>query len=149
MVRPARQHPVELILLRQLAARLTTPVALFDSDGRLIYVNAAAETVFGVDFAAIGELSLEQVFAIAQPTDVNGGVMTPDTAPVTKTLKEGRPAVGTVSVRDPHGGLHRLTTMTVPVQGHRAAIFGAMSLFWKLDDMGLVATAGPPRPRRL
>ena len=41
MVGPVRQHPVELILLRQVAARLTTPVALFDRDGRLIYLTSS------------------------------------------------------------------------------------------------------------
>jgi PAS domain-containing protein len=136
MVAPARQHPVELILLRQLAARLTTPVALFDMDGRLIYLNPAAEALFGVDFACIGELSLDQALAIAQPTDVFGAAMDPRTVPVGKALGEGRYEVGTVSIRDPHGRHHRLGTTTIPVQGQGGATFGAMSIFWHLADMG-------------
>jgi PAS domain-containing protein len=131
MVGPARQHPVELILLRQVAARLTTPVALFDMDGRLIYLNPAAEVAFGIAFADIGELSLDQVLAIAQPTDVHGAPMTPDTVPVGKTLGEGRPELGTVLIRDLQGRLHRLGTTTIPVQGQAGAVLGAMSLFWE------------------
>ena len=133
MVGSTRQHPVELILLRQLVARLSTPVALFDMDGRLIYLNPAAEAVFGVDFAAIGELSLEQALAIAQPTDVHGDPMTPDTVPVGKTLGEGRPELRTVSIRDLQGRVHRLGTTTVPIQGHGRALLGAMSVFWTVE----------------
>jgi PAS domain-containing protein len=142
MVGPARQHPVELILLRQFAARLTTPVALFDMDGRLIYLNPAAEVVFGVDFADIGELSLEQALFIAQPTDLQGAPMTADTVPVGKALDDGRPEVGTVSIHDPHGRLHCLATTTVPVQGQAGAVFGAMSLFWNPEDKDRVSRRG-------
>ena len=130
----ARQHPVELILLRQFAARLTTPTALFDRDGLLIYLNPAAEHMFGIDFASIGELSLQQVLAIAQPTDVHGAPLTPDTLPVGKTLGEGTPELRTVAIRDLDGQLHRLGTTTIPVHGLGGSLYGAMSLFWKLED---------------
>ena len=135
MVEVARQHPLELILLRQFAARLRTPAALFDRRGRLIYLNPAAEAMFGVDFAGLGELSLEQALSIAQPTDVDGDPMNPLTVPVGKALGEGRPEMGTVSIRDTHGRLHRLRTTTIPVQGQGKALFGAMSVFWKLEDL--------------
>jgi PAS domain-containing protein len=147
MAGPGRQHPIELILLRQLAARLTTPIALFDRDGRLIYINPAAEVAFGVDFAAMGEVPLERAFAIARPTDDHGAPMTPDTAPVGKALGEGRPEVGTVSIRDPQGRFHRLRTMTIPIQGQGGALFGAMSLFWTSEDTGGVASPETDPPR--
>jgi PAS domain-containing protein len=131
MVGPARPHPVELILLRQLAARLTTPTALFDRDARLVYLNPAAESVFGVDFADIGELSLEEAVAIARPTDVHGTPMTPEVVPVGKALGDGRPELGTVSIRDPQGRHHRLGTATVPVQGQGGVLLGALSIFWE------------------
>jgi PAS domain-containing protein len=130
VVGPARQHPLELILLRQFAAHLSTPVALFDRDRRLIFLNRAAETALGVDFAALGELSLEQALAIAQPTDDEGAPMTAETVPVGRTLCGGRPALGTVSIRDRHGRVHRLGTTTVPVQGPGGVLFGAMAIFW-------------------
>ena len=75
--------------------------------------------------------------------------MTADTVAVCKTLGDGRPELGTVSVRDPRGRLHRLGTTTVPVQGHGAALLGAMSLFWELEDRGGMAPSAEaliPRP---
>lgn len=146
MAGPARQYPIELILLRQLAARLTVPVALFDSDARLIYLNPAAEKAFGVDFAAIGELSLEGAYAIARPTDSHGAPLAANTGGVAGALREGRPEVRTVSIRDPHGRSHRLETTTIPVQGQGGARLGAMSLFWRLDHVGAGGDPGPTRP---
>jgi hypothetical protein len=102
-------------------------------DGRLIYLNPAAEVAFGVDFADIGELSLEQALAIAQPTDLEGAPMTPDTVPIGKTLDDCQPGLGTVLVCDPQGRLHRLGTTTVPVQGQGGTLFGALSVFWELE----------------
>jgi hypothetical protein len=149
VVGSVRHYPLELILLRQFAARLTTPVALFDMDGWLIYLNPAAEAVFGVDFADLGELSLEQALAIAQPKDVHGAPMTPDTVPVGIALGQGRPEARTVSIRDPRGRLHRLGTTTIPVQSYGGAFVGVMSIFWKLEDVGRVASAGAdPTPSR-
>ena len=134
MLGAGRQHPVELILLRQVAARLGTPVSLFDMQGRLIYLNPAAEVLFGVEFACIGKLSLEEALAIAQPTDVHGAPMTPETVPVGRAVGEGRPELGTVVIRDPHDRIHQLGTTTIPVQGQGGAVFGAMSLFWELEE---------------
>jgi len=135
VVGSARQHPLELILLRQFAACLRTPAALFDEDGRLIYLNPVAEAVFGVDFASIGELSMEQALAIAQPTDDHGAPMDPSTVPVGKALDEGRPELGTFSIRDPHGRTHHLGTTTIPVQGQGRTLIGAMSIFWNLENV--------------
>jgi PAS domain S-box-containing protein len=118
--------------LRQLAARLTTPVALFDVDGLLIYLNPAAEVLFGVDFARLGVLSLEQALAIARPKDLNGDAVTVDS--VRRTVGEGRPHVTTVSIRDPHGRIHHLESTTVPVRGQGGTLFGAMSLIWTLEN---------------
>ena len=137
-------------MLRQFATCLTTPVALFDMDRRLIYLNPAAEAVFGVDFVDLGELSLEEALAIAQPKDVNGASMTPDTIPVGIALGQGRPERGTFSVRDPCGRLHWVGTTTIPVQGYGGAFLGAMSIFWRLEDVGGVAGEGAdPAPARL
>ena len=130
----ARQQPVELILLRQFAARLNTPTALFDREGRLIYLNPAAERAFGVEFASIGELSLEQILAITQPTDVHGAPLTADTLPVGKAIGPGQPELGTISIHDLDGRVHRLGTTTIPVQGLGDVLYGAMSLFWELED---------------
>jgi hypothetical protein len=142
VVGSAHHYPLELILLRQFAACLTTPVALFDMGRRLIYLNPAAEAVFGVDFADLGELSLEEALAIAQPKDVHDAPMTPDTVPVGIALGQGRPEGGTFSIRDPRGCLHRVGTTTIPVQGYGGAFFGAMSIFWRLEDVGRVASEG-------
>ena len=40
------------------------------------------------------------------------------------------------AIHDLDGRLHRLGTTTIPVQGLGAVLFGALSLFWKLEADG-------------
>lgn len=47
---------IEFILSRQLAEYISTPVALVDHDGKMIYYNESAEHILGVKFNDEGEI---------------------------------------------------------------------------------------------
>lgn len=49
---------IELILSRQLAEYLSTPIALIDHDGKMIYFNESAGYVLGKHFDENGEIDL-------------------------------------------------------------------------------------------
>lgn len=51
---------IELILSRQLAEYLTTPIALIDHDGRMIYFNESAGHVLGKHFDENGEVDMRE-----------------------------------------------------------------------------------------
>jgi PAS domain-containing protein len=51
----ARSLP--LILARELASNLATPMFLLDSEGTLVYFNDAAALLLGKTFAEVGEIS--------------------------------------------------------------------------------------------
>lgn len=120
--------------MRQFASRINIAIALFDPCGRLIYLNPAAEETFGVEFARLEGHSLEQLLAMAQPTDVNGTRLDAQTAPVGHTLAGGGYEMRTVSVRDARGRERRLETLTIPVQGQGGNVFGVMSIIWEQAD---------------
>ena len=46
-----------LILARELAANLATPMFLIDASGTLVFFNDAAELVIGKSFGELGEVS--------------------------------------------------------------------------------------------
>src|SRR5207302_42628 len=141
MLGAGRQHPVELILLRQVAARLGTPVSLFDMQGRLIYLNPAAEVLFGVEFACIGELSLEEALAIAQPTDVHGAPMTPETVPVGRAVGEGRPALGCDNVVTYIHSGNVVLTSELGADKLRAALEAAIAADFGFSPAVMIRTA--------
>jgi len=59
--------PIELILLRQLAGRLPLPVAIVNAEGRLVFVNEAAERLLGLDFAALGQVTVSRFGELLDP----------------------------------------------------------------------------------
>src|SRR5439155_1496914 len=67
-----RQKNLLLILARDVASKLATPVFLVDAEGTLVFFNEAAESVLGHTFADIGEVTAEEWVKVWQPRDVDG-----------------------------------------------------------------------------
>src|SRR5579863_5457295 len=51
-----RGKHLALILARELAANVATPMAIVDQDGALVYFNEPAEALLGETFASTGEM---------------------------------------------------------------------------------------------
>ena len=66
------QRAVEIILMRQLASYLAMPIMLFDPEGNLLFYNEPAETILGRRFDETGEMSLEEWYAMIDPTAEDG-----------------------------------------------------------------------------
>ena len=56
MPEPQQTRSLVLILAKDLASRLATPVFVVDHEGSLLYFNEAAEPVLGVPYAETGEM---------------------------------------------------------------------------------------------
>ena len=54
----AQQKHLVLILAREFASNLATPMGITDEQGRLVYFNEAAESIIGTTFAEAGEMPL-------------------------------------------------------------------------------------------
>jgi PAS domain-containing protein len=70
----AQQQPVEMILLRQLASYLDTPIFVVDVAARLVYYNEPAEPLLGVRFDEVGVMEPEAWLAAFRPGDEKGRV---------------------------------------------------------------------------
>ncbi len=55
-----RQKSLALIRAREVATNLSMPMVVFDPEGRIVFYNAAAETLLGDTFENAGELSGEE-----------------------------------------------------------------------------------------
>jgi len=66
------QRNLILILARDLASRLATPVFVVDHEGTLVYFNEAAEPVLGRTYAETGELRAGEWATEWTPTDDEG-----------------------------------------------------------------------------
>jgi PAS domain-containing protein len=127
---------VELILLKQVAGYLATPVFLVGPDGTLLYYNEPAEAILGLRYEENGEMSLTEWGTMFQPTDSSGGRMAPGQLPIAVAVQEDRPIQGTVWIKGMDGASRQLAVTAFPLNSERGLKLGAMAVFWRLDSEG-------------
>jgi hypothetical protein len=137
------QKPIELILLRELASRLTMAVSLFDADGRLVYLNEPAEELFAMLFDEVGEISQVEFMAMLRPTDDDGAPIPAAQMPSGLALSGRGPQHCTMSVCDTRGGAHRIALTVLPLDAQGGGTIGAMSIFWEKPGGGEMPFAVP------
>jgi PAS domain-containing protein len=71
--------PVELILMRQLASYLATPIFLVDAGGTLVFYNEAAEGLLGRRFEDLPEMGRDEWLQAFQPHQLDGSHSRPTT----------------------------------------------------------------------
>ncbi len=127
---------IELILLKQVAEYLATPVFLVDADGTLLYYNEPAEVILGLRYEETGELPLAEWGTMFQPTDASGASIAPNELPIAVALLEDRPVQGMLRIKAVDGTSHHLATTALPIDGERGMKLGAMAFLWPLDSEG-------------
>ena len=106
------QQPIELILLKQAASHLATPIFLVSPDGDLVFYNEPAEEILGRRYDEMGEMSLAVWSTLFRPATANGEPLGPEGLPLVVALSERRPVHGGFDII----GLDGAATIVV---GHR------------------------------
>ncbi len=127
---------VELILLKQVAGYLVTPVFLVDPEGTLLYYNEPAEELLGLRYEETGEMPLREWGTMFQPTDSSGVPMPPQQLPIVVAVQEDRPVQGDCWIKGMDGVPRHLSMTALPIDGERGVKLGAMAVVWRLDSEG-------------
>ncbi len=128
------QKEIEIILLRQLASCLATPIFIIGSDASLLFYNEPAEKVLGQRFDETGEMSSQQLEALFKPCDENGNPIPVAQVPVFAALSSDRPVHGILMIESPDGSKHRIEATGFPIHGQSEKSLGAVSIFWELES---------------
>ncbi len=128
---PAQGRPVELVLARQLAMHLSTPVFLVDPEGRLLFYNEPAERVLGLRFDETGEMPAQEWGTRFLPTDAAGVPVPVEHQPLWRALAGGAPTHGTLRIRGLDDVARSLEITALPLVGAGGRTLGAMALFWE------------------
>jgi PAS domain-containing protein len=131
MAGPGRQHPIELILMRELASHLATAVFVVGPEGDLLYYNERAEELLGSRFDETGEVPMASWSTAFSPTDEHGAPIPPERLPLVITVQEGRPAHGAFSIRSLDGTSRHLELTAIPLVGQAGKLLGAAAVFWE------------------
>src|SRR5437868_7369671 len=81
-----------LILARELAANLATPMFIIDADGVLVFYNEAAELLIGRSFGELGEVAATDFGAMLQLTELDGAPLRRRDTPAGVAFFERRPS---------------------------------------------------------
>ena len=119
-----------MILARELAANLATPMFLLDAEGMLVFYNDAAALLLGKPFNELGEISgveFRAALELATPDEVP---ISGNDSPSGVALYEQRPVHQTV-VATAYDGVRRTYEATAyPLFGTTGEMHGVVTVFW-------------------
>jgi len=126
------QQPIELILLKQWATHIATPVWIMDVEGNLVFYNEPAEGLLGRRFDEAGELHADELADLFVTSDLKGAPVESKELPVVVALTERHPAHGELRIQTLDTGEWRQIEVTaIPIEGQGARHLGAFAVFWE------------------
>jgi PAS domain-containing protein len=128
------QQPVEIILLRQWASYVATPVWIMGPDGSLLYYNEAAEPILGRPFDEAEEMPGERLSRMYHTAAPDGRPLTADQLPINIALTKRRPAHRQFKMKGLDGAWRLIEVTAFPIEGVGKRHLGAVAIFWESED---------------
>ncbi|MDH3607584.1 MAG: PAS domain-containing protein [Acidimicrobiia bacterium] len=126
------QQPIELILLKQWATHIATPVWIMDVEGNLVFYNEPAEVILGKRFDEAGELHADQLADLFVTTGLDGEPVANKELPVVVALTEHHPAHAELRIQTlDTGESRRIEVTAIPIEGQGGRSLGAFAVFWE------------------
>ena len=131
VVEARRPKHLVLILARELASKLATPVLVSDADGNLVYFNEPAGRVLGTTFAEVGELPANRWAELFETAEIDGEPVPLERMPAGVALMEARPAHHRFFITGLDGVRRLISVTAFPVLAHADDPVGVVAIFWE------------------
>jgi hypothetical protein len=129
---PGSPKSLPLILARELAANLATPMFLLDGGGMLVFYNDAAALLLGKPFAELGEIPSGEFAQTLQLSTPEGQPIRRRDTPSGVAFYAQRPAHQTVMATS-YSGVRRVYEATAyPLLGATGEMNGVVAVFWEV-----------------
>lgn len=122
---------IPLILARELAANLATPMFLIDAGGMLVYFNEAAELMLGKTYGEVGTITANEFGAMLQLADLDGEAIRRRDSPAGVAFIEREPAHRTLYATALDGERDKFECTAYPLFGRADEMHGVLTVFWK------------------
>ena len=120
-----------LILARELASNLATPMFLMDAAGTLVYYNEAADLLIGRPFAELGEVPAVEFGEVLRLRDSDGSPLRRRDTPTGIAFSGRRPAHRALTATG-YDGVERAVEVTAfPLFGTAHDMHGVVTVFWQ------------------
>lgn len=131
---PPGGKPLPLILARELASNLATPMFLIDARGMLVHYNDAAAQLIGKPFGEKGEIPAAEFGALLHLRSLDGAPLRRRDAPSGIAFMQHRPAHRTLYATGYDGTERLLHATAYPLFGANGEMHGVVSVFWQVGD---------------
>jgi len=125
-----RQKNLLVILARDVASKIATPMFVVDAEGTLVFFNEAAEPVLGQTFADAGEMKADEWSMVWKPCDLDHRPIALRELPLGVALFERRPAHREFILVGTDGVERHVAATALPLLAHQDELVGAVALFW-------------------
>jgi PAS domain-containing protein len=126
------QHPIELILTRQLASYLAAPMFLVGPEGELLFYNEPAEALLGYRFDEALEIPLDEWASTYQLFKRGTGERMPiEEFPVVAAMRTRHPDHTSLLYQRPDGTRLPIVATSIPLIGQGGELLGAVAIFWE------------------
>ena len=128
-----RQRNVALILARELAVNVATPMWIWDEEGELVYYNEHVQAIVGSPEREIDVVRLDELPQF-DPRDLDGNPIDVSELPSAIALNQRIPAHREFRITGLDGAKRRIAVTAYPLFGRGNEFCGAVSVFWQLED---------------
>ena len=128
------QKSVVLILARELASNIATPMLLLDRDGTLVYFNEPAEVIFGTRYDAVGEMRPEVWDRRWPVTDADGNPLSLLRSKLAAVILRQEPGHESIRVQGLDGVVRPIDATVFPLFDSGHQFVGAVGVFWQTDE---------------
>jgi PAS domain-containing protein len=126
-----RPKDLALILGREFASMLATPMFVVDGTGRLVYCNEPAEDLLGRSFAEIGRISAEDWVSMFVPETAAGEPMPLEAVPSRRAFVERRHAHSDLRITSAAGIKIDISSTAFPIFVREGEFLGVIAIFWR------------------
>ena len=130
---PGAPKSLPLILARELAANLATPMFLMDAGGMLVFYNDAAALLLGKPFAELGEIPSGEFGASLELSTPEGERLLRRESPSGVAFFEQRPSHQTVMATSYDGVRRNYEATAYPLLGATGEMHGVLAVFWAVE----------------
>ena len=128
-----RRRPKHLVLIlaREFASNLATPMLIADDRGTLVYYNEAAEAVIGTPFAEAGELELDEWTTSFDPRTHDAEPLPAERRPARIALDERRASHERFVITSRDGVDREVSVTAFPLFAQADEFVGIVAIFWR------------------
>ena len=126
-----QQKSLVLILARELAANVATPIFLIDKEGTLVFYNEPAEAIVGQPFAQVGEMPVADWGALMQPEDADGNKISRRAVPPGVAFLEQRADHQEIFITGADGVRRFIEITAFPLFAKADEFEGVIAIFWE------------------